>query len=550
VAVRAGACYRVGREETGGVSVRRAQRLPRPRDELTELQENVARLRRRLGRERLLRLLVRGILLAAVAAAAVALGAWLLGLAALPWLLALAVVAPSAALMVAIARWPSPEAAARLADRRHRLDERLATALELAPGLRAGRAGPLDGLQVRDALAYARAIAGRPLASDGLAREAGLAALGLGVAVAALALVLLGARHPGWPYPGGAAPAGAPAALEPEPALPPVPAVAPPAVAPPPAAAPAPPASRPQPDPNLTQRLQQEQAQRAALDRLADALRQMSATRSAGEALARGDAASAGDQIASLGERADELSAAAKQQLAQALDTAASQTSQAGGDRALAQREQQAAQALSRNDYAAQQRALQQLGEQVKRSGTAAPSPDQLQRDQAQAAAQGGADSQSGGSQPGSGAASQGAQSGGGEAGGAAGAGQGQGIGQAAGDQAGGGVGASGGAEGGAGGPGAGQGAGAPISDSNPAPPLDATAQRVDVPVELGPGERTHPSTGAPNQPQAPLRGGGTGAVSESSQTQSTGSLAPERNLVPAEQRQVVRGYFNGNGGR
>ncbi len=125
-----------------------------------------------------------------------------------------------------------------------------------------------------------------------------------------------------------------------------------------PASAPAPPppasaAAQRQPasnGPASAQRVAQEQAQRAALDRLAEGLQQTSATRGAGQAMARGDYSSAANQLNDLGTQADQLSDAAKQQLGQTLQRTASESS---GDRQLAQREQQAAEALQRGDYSA-----------------------------------------------------------------------------------------------------------------------------------------------------------------------------------------------------
>src|SRR5262249_9531381 len=74
-----------------------------------------------------------------------------------------------------------------------------------------------------------------------------------------------------------------------------------------------------------------------------------------------------------------QLSDAAKQQLARSLQKAA--TASAQTDRALADREQQAAQALTRATYADQRQALRALGDQVQRSGSRSVSSDQLQRE-------------------------------------------------------------------------------------------------------------------------------------------------------------------------
>src|SRR5439155_26021601 len=106
----------------------------------------------------------------------------------LPWLAA----APlSAALAVAIVRWPSDRQAALAADRRLVLEERLGTAVELAAGLRrqAQHTGRFDRLQVQDAIAAARATRGGWLAIDRRTRgEAVLASALLTLAAASLIL--------------------------------------------------------------------------------------------------------------------------------------------------------------------------------------------------------------------------------------------------------------------------------------------------------------------------------------------------------------------------
>src|SRR5262249_45049942 len=101
-----------------------------------------------------------------------------------------------------------------------------------------------------------------------------------------------------------------------------------------------------QPDADLAARVQQEQGERSALDNLARALGSVSAGQGAADAIQQGDYGSARDQLRNLAEEADQLSEAAKQQLARALQQAAGATTQT--DRQLADRERQAAQALSR----------------------------------------------------------------------------------------------------------------------------------------------------------------------------------------------------------
>jgi hypothetical protein len=72
---------------------------------------------------------------------------------------------------------------------------------------------------------------------------------------------------------------------------------------------------------------------------------------------------------------------------------------------------------------------------------------------------------------------------------------------------------------------------------------LDTAGQSVQVPTMLGAGPGARPTDGTEDQtgndPTA-----GTRTVSELVQAQQTGQVAPEQNLVPGEQRPVVRGYF------
>ncbi|MBV9356300.1 MAG: hypothetical protein JO023_12325, partial [Chloroflexi bacterium] len=476
-----------------------AERPSGPQDELGELLHRVGQLRWRLAREQALRLLARGLGVGALIVIAVSALVQLSLAPRQPLLLAIAVSAPLLALTVAAMRWPTLETAARTADRRLGLEERLGTAVELAPALRGGHGGPLDGLQIRDALHHVQPLPGwrRP---RGWVRDLLLALAALAVAAAAAWLTQVGTFSQTFVT---APPAQSEAGSAADTASTPT-AVAQPASAP----APPPPASATAQQhpaagaPASAQRVAQEQAQRAALDRLAEGLQQTSATRGAGQAMARGDYTSAANQLNDLGTQADQLSDAAKQQLAQTLQKTASASS---GDRQLAQREQQAAEALQRGDYSGQQQALQQLAAQVQRSGANAPTSDQLQRDQGQLQAD------SGGSQGPSTAANQPDQSGNGGSSGPASAGDGQG--QSAGGTSGGNNQAQSGGSGDQsnGGPGVGTGTTASML-GDPAPPLNSAGQRVDVPIELSAGSATKAGTSDPNQSDESVRGGATGA--------------------------------------
>ena len=270
---------------------------------------------------------------------------------------------------------------ARAADRRLGLDERLATAFELS---QAGPSGRFDLVQIRDAVAHASALTSpggprRWLAFDARTRTEGVLAV-VALLFAAATVVLTSAIPR--PFALSAGPSAdqsslvdgsAAADTSAERTLPPEDAATDQASAVRAAAT---------PSADLAARVQQEQAERAALDQLAQGLGSVSAGQGAADAIQRGDFGAAHDQIQSLGEEADQLSDAAKQQLARGLQQAAAASSQS--DRALADREQQAAQALSRSTYADQRQALNALADQVQRSGSRSVPADQLERDQGQ----------------------------------------------------------------------------------------------------------------------------------------------------------------------
>jgi hypothetical protein len=277
--------------------------------------------------------------------------------------------------------------------------------------------------------------------------------------------------------------------------------------------------------PGLAARVQQETAERSALDKLSSALGQVSAGQPAADSIQRGDFPAAKDQLSNLGDEADQLSDAAKQQLAKSLQQAANAT--ASTDRQLADRERQAAQALGRTTYADQRQALKNLADQVERSGARGATADQLARDvgrlQQQEAnsgqgTRGQGQGQSNGPQsatPGSSQAQQGA-----DAGGAGGAGDST-------QQ---------------GGPGVGTGSNPDVL-GDPAARLDAAGQSVTVPTKLGNGAGVRPTDGSEDQTGTDSSAANR-AVAELVQAQQTGQVTPEQNLVQGDQRPIVRGYF------
>ncbi len=250
----------------------------------------------------------------------------------------------------------------------------------------------------------------------------------------------------------------------------------------------APPPTPPAPAADLARRVQQEQSERSALDGLAQALGSVSAGQSAATAIQQGDYPAARDQLRSLADQADQLSNAAKQQLATALQDAAAS---AQSDRALADQEHRTAQALSRGTYTDQRNALSALADQVQRSGTRSVPSEQLQRDMGQLQQQTGP-SQSD-EPPNS--------------------------------------------------PGIGNGPNPDPFSSTPSR-LDTAGQQVSVPQKLSNGAAVRPPDpgDSPSSTTSPSLAAKN--VAEPSQTQQTGQLAPERNLVPGDQRPVIRGYF------
>jgi hypothetical protein len=501
------------------------RRLPSPRlPEEGDLRRLLGRWRWQLGLEHLAMAAVRGAIASSLALIGIAFAIWLSqGDEHLLWLGCGPLLA---ALVLSALRWPSPHITAVTVDRRLGLEERVATALEQT---QQGSSGRFGGLQLRDAVVHAQSTRPTRLALNARARNEALL-LVPAVLLAAAALVLV----PHLPRPVPTTPPEAEAVSE----------LAPPAdeqaqrafpldtpddvaASPGRAQTAAPPA-------DLAARVQQEQAERSALDKLAQALGNVSAGQPAATAIQQGNFDAARDQLQNLADDADQLSDAAKQQLARDLKQAAAATAQS--DRALASSEQQASQALARSNYADQRQALRALADQVQRSGGRSVPADQLERDQGQlqqqqssTAAQSSAASTRSQSGPGQQGASQSAQAAGSQGAadqGTAASGSGQ-SGDGAGQQAGAGV---------------GTGSDPDLYSSEPSR-LETSGQKVQVPTRLGNGPGVRPADGTEDQqlPDPTLSGR---TASELGQSQQTGQIAPEQNLVPGEQRSVVRGYF------
>lgn len=269
-------------------------------------------------------------------------------------------------LLAGLLRRPSGSLAARLADRRLDLEDRLATALEILDGRlsspladrqlldaaqvvgdrRLGEVAPLGELRPIAARSAALLIAfvslyavggqfepgGSPVATlrgqlEELVQRTGL------LAQAAAQLPLLGESNE----------------LDPFAAVPPTPLL------------------NAQTEEQLRERLARSRSQQAALSRLARSLMGTAAAREVGEHLQRGNYAQAAAALRTLARENDQLSRQAKTELSEALRQAAGETMDVSPD--LARQEDRAARALAGRDYRATQQALERLSQAVAEAG-------------------------------------------------------------------------------------------------------------------------------------------------------------------------------------
>ncbi|HEY3080026.1 MAG TPA: hypothetical protein VGM69_08980 [Chloroflexota bacterium] len=117
----------------------------------------------------------------------------------------------------------------------------------------------------------------------------------------------------------------------------------------------------------LAQRAEAANRQREALNGLADALSDSSATSDAAESIRRGDYQKAASQLSDLGKQSGQLSQRARADLAKRLNDAAQKVSANSSD--LANRMRKTAQALSQNDQGATEQSMNELGEGVNQAG-------------------------------------------------------------------------------------------------------------------------------------------------------------------------------------
>ena len=430
---------------------------------------------RTLRRRRRLRLMIRA-LWVALAVWCVGLVALLLGLALNPALL----LGASAMTWVvgAAYAWFSHPSLARLAqglDRHYRLAQQVTTALEVA---RHTETQPLEErlLQETEALLVRmqRYIASR---SSTPWREVETL-----VAMALLALGLTVATHPLLPE------AANPVALPDLPAP----------VTSPTAHAQAQPTEQP-----IAEQQQQPlspEAQ-AAADAIADALRDNGATRSAADALDRGDTNAAASELRELADQADQLSEEARRDIAQGLRNAADQLGQ--DQPGLADELRRQADALEAGGQQAEQ-ALEDLARTV----------EQLSEDGQQAAE---AEPSAAGEQSQPGQGEQQAQ---------------QGEGQQQGEQG--------------GGAGAGDGDGLGAERRSDQPGAQAQGETLPLPQPSTAGGPTTPATG-PKGPTIELGAGGTGTSENLGGANGDQPLAGEADplTIPLEYRDVVEDYFS-----
>jgi hypothetical protein len=515
--------------------------------EVSHLRFAVHEMRRRLGIELVLRLLLYALgssLLAAslaqLLASALALGIprpVMLGIVVLPLLVALG---------IALLCWPSISHTARAVDRLFDLHARLSTAIELTERPDMWERARLAWLQVSDALLAATDALHRwPSLADRLRSAVAVAVTALGLAALLLAVpsVSLDILDPRW---WGRPPLAGDGALGAEMVAPELDVVAESAT------------MFPESDldelrtldPVAAQTVERVASNRRALQLLAQALGEVSVGQAAAQAIQQGEYQTAAAELISLAEDLDQLSPEAKQQLASALARAA-QDPVSQGTR-LAELERQAAQALAGSHYDAQRRALEALAEELSRLAPSATTPgadppDELFDDYPMA---GGTDTS------GNLGRTEGATGSGGKAwqdgrATASGTDAGNGIGStgldasasaiengtvALGEQPSTLTNANGGSE-------------RPAMDlGQAAPRLETSGTPVEVPAQLTLGSSDPPPAGAGSRPALSVTAPVAVAPGAGGSQPALAPLPPEQNLVPGDRWRLIKEYFDGEG--
>ncbi len=232
---------------------------------------------------------------------------------------------------------------------------------------------------------------------------------------------------------------------------------------------------------------------------LADALRDQGATRPAAEALDRGDLAGAAQQLRALADQASQLSQAARDDLANALEHAAQQI--AGSDPQLADQLNQSADGLKQGGQAAA-KALDDLARAIEQLPQAQPGQQAGQNSQPTPGQQDGADGQAG----------QGGD-------------QGQGQGQGQGNRT-------------------GAGSGSNDEQRQAAPTSRLGVEGQAVPLESS-GAGDVPAQSSDNKPPTSAGAGGNGGFTQGGASSDQRVQVGDDPLrVPVDERDVVQGYF------
>ncbi len=286
-----------------------------------------------------------------------------------------------------------------------------------------------------------------------------------------------------------------------------------------------------------------------ALDNLANELRGTAAGREAAESLRQGDYSRAAEQLKEMGQQSDQLSPSAKQELANALNRAASR-SQGAGD--LSKSEKKAADALQQGDYSSVVQSTDQLAKSVQNAAnqTVPQSQlaeswqrlDQLNRQLGQPGTQNG-DGQNGLSPPVAQAPQRAAERRSDLQQGQQGEQPGQGSGPADGNAA-----APAAGQPGSGSPGNSRG-GPPLGNQNPR--LGPDGKPIDVEGQVA--GRFPGQPGSDSESPSVLRQGNANSAPSSVGGGASGPLSvPAENvLVPGDRKPTVRDYFSrGSGGQ
>jgi hypothetical protein len=293
----------------------------------------------------------------------------------------------------------------------------------------------------------------------------------------------------------------------------------------------------------LNRAAQESSTQQQALDNLSANLHSTAAGSDVAQSLRQGDYQQAAQQLQDLGQQADQLSPAARQQLAQALNDSAAQSQ---ANQQLARAENRAAQAMQNPDSGSTNRSMDQLGRAVEDAGSQvipqnelADTWQQLSNLNNQLAAQG----QSAAQAPSSPQAAQGPD-GTGQRSTQLQQGLGSGNGQSADSSQSSATGDGLGQMSNAGGQPGNTRGGPPLGDANPR--LGPDGKPLDVSGKVAGGFTGQPDAGS--TPPSVMRQGDVNSTG-SDQSSGAASTPAENVLVPNDLRSVVRDYFSGGTG-